>query len=258
MDGPSVAPFLRMQAAALGLGIETMTNSEPPFAESFFKLERASGFIRELEANLEAYRASNPAKAVAVDATVSPPTLKIEWAGTGLLPGAIIGDVIHNARTALDLMASELARRSGESDKDVYFPFANASDKLDQVIKNRNFDRAGQDAVKLLKAFKPYRGGNTALRALHDLDVQDKHKMLIVTSKRMNIQVAGSYNIDDPAQSDVAVVKFDVDYLFPEDGETFSGLNVIETLKELVQLVHGIIEAFSRLVELRSATTDQC
>jgi hypothetical protein len=234
-----------------------MTNSEPLFAESLFKLERAEGFIHELEANLEAYRASNPAKVAGIDSTVNPPTLKIEWAGTGLLPGAIIGDVIHNTRTALDLMASELVRRGGESDKDVYFPFANESDKLDQVIKNRNFDRAGQDAVDLLKTFKPYRGGNAALRALHDLDVQDKHKTLIVTSKRMNIGVAGAYDMDDPAKSNLAVVNFDVDYLFPDDAETFPGLNVIKTLKELVQLVHGIIEAFSRLVELRTAGESQ-
>ncbi len=36
--------------------------------------------------------------------------------------------------------------------------------------------RASPEAVRLLRSLKPYAGGNEALRAIHDLDIQDKHK----------------------------------------------------------------------------------
>ena len=43
----------------------------------------------------------------------------------------------------------------------------------------KNFDRAGPDAVRLLRTYRPCTGGNATLRALHDLDVQDKHQAFI-------------------------------------------------------------------------------
>jgi hypothetical protein len=48
------------------------------------------------------------------------------------------------------------------------------------MIKRRGFDKAGAAAVKLMTELQPYRGGNVALRAIHDLNIRDKHKMLIV------------------------------------------------------------------------------
>jgi hypothetical protein len=67
---------------------------------------------------------------------------------------------------------------SGESTKEVKFPFCDSPDKLDFFIKERKLSRAGPEVVALVKSLKPYKGGNTALRAIHDLDIRDKHEAL--------------------------------------------------------------------------------
>ncbi len=61
-----------------------------------------------------------------------------------MVPAAITGDAIHNLRTSLDLMASELARISKRPDNDVYFPFAVSADKFEHAIKSRHFDRVAK------------------------------------------------------------------------------------------------------------------
>lgn len=92
---------------------------------------------------------------------------------------AIIGDVIHNLRTALDLMACELVRLNGGDERNVYFPFAESEIALDEMVIRRRMDRASPEALALIKSVKPYHGGNEALRAVHDLDIIDKHQTLI-------------------------------------------------------------------------------
>jgi hypothetical protein len=200
-------------------------NPNPCFSPPAPKLTRAGQILQELEANPDSYRDSNPITASFVPNT-NPPAIDVHYAAVPQSAEAIIGDCVHNMRTAPDLMASELVRLNGGNDKDVCFPFAASGNKLEEAIKSRNFHKAGQGAVDLLKSFAPYRGGNENLRGLHDLD--------------------------DPALRHVTVTEADIDYIFPEDG-IFPGRNVIQTLKDLMQLVDGIIEAFARLVELRLA-----
>ena len=91
----------------------------------------------------------------------------------------IIGDAIHNLRSTLDILASDVVRLNGQSNQGVYFPFAQRAADLDRQIKDKKFNRAHPDAVKLLRSFKPYPEGNKLLRALHELDIQDKHQALI-------------------------------------------------------------------------------
>ena len=88
---------------------------------------------------------------------------------------AIFGDIVHNLRTALDLAASACVRANGKSDKGVFFPFCKEASELDAMIKRRNIDRAHPDVVSYIRSLAPYKGGNIALRAIHDLDVRDKH-----------------------------------------------------------------------------------
>src|SRR5438874_575713 len=48
---------------------------------------------------------------------------------------AIIGDVIHNLRAALDLMAVQVVRLNHQSDEDVYFPFSKSAARFDEAIQ---------------------------------------------------------------------------------------------------------------------------
>lgn len=76
-------------------------------------------------------------------------------------------------------MAVDAVALNGGNTKNVYFPFAEDANGLEEQIKKKNFDRASAAALKELRALKPYKGGNVALRGLHDLDVTDKHKLII-------------------------------------------------------------------------------
>ncbi|MFT6909601.1 MAG: hypothetical protein ACJAS1_006324, partial [Oleiphilaceae bacterium] len=113
----------------------------------------------------------------------------------------IIGDVIHNLRASLDLLATEAVAKSGGNPNNVYFPFGNDEAGLDEMIKNRHIDRAGNAVVALVKSFKPYKGGNTLLRALHDLDITDKHKSLIPVAHYAGIKNFQMANASGPMLS---------------------------------------------------------
>ena len=226
------------------------------FAASFLKLQRAEQFIDELAVERQRYLDSKPVTAQIIGAlfgedTKGRPRLRLHFAAIGLMPGAIIGDCLHNMRTALDLMASELARINGKSDGDVYFPFAPSADQLNAAISKRRFDKAGVDAVALLKQFAPYKGGNDALRAIHDLDIRDKHTALVPSAQKMTIDAHAEFNLDAVEKGSVKLVPRDMAYHFPDHLDVFGGKPVVETLKQLVQLVHGILKAFEALVRAR-------
>lgn len=131
------------------------------FRGPLLKLVRAGEQLEELNGEIAKYRASSPATYRAVggafegkiDATPVP------WFA------AIAGDIVHNLRAALDQAACELVRIRGGNVKNVYFPFSDSETRLDEAIKSKNFDRAGADAVALLKTLRPYKGGNEVLRA---------------------------------------------------------------------------------------------
>lgn len=161
--------------------------------------------------------------------------------------GAIVGDIVHNLRAALDLTACEMVRAAGESDKDVYFPSSRTADELNKAISGGHFHRAGPAAIELLRSVEPYKNG--PLRTLHDLDIHDKHRALIpqvlsAASPVMRMRDDdGSINptvMGDPtAASEVWLV-------FPADTGP-DGRELVPTLYGLVEVVEGVIEAFRSL-----------
>lgn len=214
------------------------------FRESKVKLKRALQFIDEVDAGLQAYDASDP-----ISARFEGASLKIDIKEIDPNVLSALGDAIHNMRAALDLMASELARVNGKSDKDVHFPFANSKENFPDQIRSKNFDRAGDDVVALVKTFEPYSDGNKILRAIHDLDIRDKHRNIIVTRRTTN-NLQLSYRLDKGPNPPVSVSASNVHEFL--DG-ALAGQPIITTLKDLVRLVNGIIEAFTDMVEQRHA-----
>jgi hypothetical protein len=62
-------------------------------------------------------------------------------------------------------MASEMARLRGESDRNVYFPFAESAEHFDKAIKSKNSIKQGKMPSRL------------PLRALHDLDIRTSTRL---------------------------------------------------------------------------------
>lgn len=214
------------------------------FRASKVKLRRALRFIDEVETGLRAYDSSNPISA-RWDWSGKEPSIKIFFKEIDPDVLAALGDAVHNMRTALDLMASELVRINGKSDKNVCFPFANSKEKFSDQIKSKNFYKAGNDAVALLEKFEPYPEGNKMLRAIHDLDIQDKHSAILVT-QRTTKDLKLSYKLDE-GPNPIITASGSNTHEFLDSPLT--GKPLIATLKYLVQLVDGIIEEFARMVE---------
>ena len=106
------------------------------FIDSTLKLNRAKDLIKDLRDSLDR------------DLKIHPPKTKIEkpidnsisFEVSYNLPrqnSAILGDIIHNLRSSLDLMAVELVRHKGGKTKDVYFPFSHSETDFNKMINRK-------------------------------------------------------------------------------------------------------------------------
>lgn len=114
----------------------------------------------------------------------------------------IIGDLIHNLRSALDhtywACTEKFAKSDGEK-RNIQFPIASSEKSLKESVMPGLPSRVSESFARALESIKPYREeGNRALCLIHDLDVMDKHKLLIptgnftkITSAAIQCQVPG-------------------------------------------------------------------
>jgi hypothetical protein len=222
-----------------------------PFEASRLKITRARQHLaslvdlttQHLAANpptVESYYAPGPQGGTILSVIVvtkSPPPLY----------GAVVGDIAHNLRAALDLMAVDLVHLRAGNTKGVYFPFCDVPSDLEEMIKRKNFHRAGEAAGELLRDIKPYRGGNVALRALHDLDVQDKHRSLIPNSNYASTpEITTDWSSGELMLRLVEGSEPKVHFVFPDDS-ALAGSEIVETLEGLAQLVERTVQAFAAL-----------
>lgn len=155
-----------------------------PFEASKLKLERAAEHLQDFDRAAAAYLNSKPCAIIVELFRGLEQTGTQSWNARIRKPvpirfSTLIGDLVHNLRTALDLLVCDLVRINGKSAKQVYFPFCASAADLPHAIRERKIHRAGPDIVAAIENLKPYTGGNIALRAIHDLDVTDKHHALL-------------------------------------------------------------------------------
>jgi hypothetical protein len=200
-------------------------------------------------------------------------TIPLEW-------GAIVGDCIHNLRSALDLLANDLVRdNGGTTTKYTAFPIGSNKTYFHSsgITKVKGASAA---AIKLIERLKPYQGGNKTLLRLHEIDIADKHLLLIPVAAahgdfgfRHELVING---VDQSPPSPWYITKA-TDRKFPlkngdeliayqrrignfEDktdfhfafeiafgeGQIFDGDAVIPTLHQLIQFTERLIDIFAR------------
>jgi hypothetical protein len=112
----------------------------------------------------------------------NPESNKREWWAScdtaALAPISLtLGDGLHNLRCALDHIYRQLVIAHGHA-AGGNFPFkvdARGYKKQRQKVKQA----VGTQALAVVDSLKPYQGGNELLWALHHLDTQDKHNLLV-------------------------------------------------------------------------------
>lgn len=94
----------------------------------------------------------------------------------------IVGDGIHNLRSALDHAWFELIGKllPDRINKHTKFPIRNTIEELNAAFKSHSIDTVHPGLSEFVRDdIKPYLTGNDMLVFLHDLDIIDKHRFLI-------------------------------------------------------------------------------
>ncbi len=94
----------------------------------------------------------------------------------------IIGDAIHNLRSALDLTVYPMVSNKTKVTQSIQFPWASSFEKLDSTIKSRQMVLAGPKVVDAIKSLNPYKGGDKAIEAVHLMDIIDKHHLILTAA----------------------------------------------------------------------------
>ncbi|CAA2157067.1 hypothetical protein MBRA_02484 [Methylobacterium brachiatum] len=189
-------------------------------------------------------------------------TIPIEWS-------SIIGDIIHNLRSSLDLMVCDVFRLTKGNPQDigyVQYPFSRDKDRLHQQIRDRRLGRIGKEFTEVIEATAPYKDGNRGLRAIHDLDVLDKHQMLVPTVSIVEIDWPVPVKDSEKFVTKVAndgqrivmfpkgftnlpygtQIKADFSIIFAE-GTAFEGSYVIKQLRSCLSSIDAILGLFKRV-----------
>ena len=243
-----------------------MINIDRLFIGSELKIERANKHIADLKTLTEGVVNGDSCRLhIEKDGKTGNDTLKIDSIKP-LPPDAvlIIGDAVHKLHTALDLMMSEIVR---DPDRYTRFPFFETRQEVVGQMDSGKIKAAGHEICDLImNTIKPYRGGNDTLYGLHDLDIVDKHRRLIVILDVVSITIDAE---DENGKLPVELVarigpngllnagfgsgKLHIkNYEQPildirfGSGEIFAGDSVIETLNKLSQLVSGVVHAIEQ------------
>ncbi|SRR5713101_3613824 len=174
----------------------------------------------------------------------------------------ILGDAVHNLRSALDYLACELVRSANVTPDHVYFPISNGVEqyKASSGGKTQGIPKAAKDEIDKMR---PYRGGNNGLWALHELDIIDKHRLLPTVSRTIGhwsvelSTTATSYTFAlSPILEEGHIIgsipgnhepdkrmSVTADISFGEP-DVIKGRPMIETLTQLANLVEAIVSHF--------------
>jgi hypothetical protein len=145
------------------------------------KVERAKHHFGDLQARYERFQDTKPYPAVRYDEPHTGDLIyRVKVSEQPPLPwSAIIGDCVHNLRSALDLLVCEMVRARGKRvTDDTGFPIFKSADVFESDHA-RKVQGVPKVAVDLIKEAEPYQGANNPFWRLHKLDIADKHKLLV-------------------------------------------------------------------------------
>ena len=148
------------------------------------RIARANVHIKNIEAGIEAFMAQSPFQVI-TERGIEPGTVAGRpWSWVKLkltheFPdelGDTTAEAVDALRSALDHACFAVAKLAGEEDpKSTHFPFADDPAQLENVIK-RKCRNLPADFVDLLRAYKPWAGGNNLLWAFNKARAGNQHR----------------------------------------------------------------------------------
>jgi hypothetical protein len=186
----------------------------------------------------------------------------------------IIGEVIHNLRSALDHLTVILGELNCcANTRQIHFPVGRDKAHFELPETQKKIKALSPDAQSMIRGLKPYKGGNDLLWAMHECSLVDKHNSLIsvavsrqggpVGSLRLSTLQEGYNYISVPQwnafDKEAIVLTFPKGATVESDDslgiilslsfreiDVIKGKSVIATLKQFVDLTKNIVSAFER------------
>jgi len=244
------------------------------FEASRLKIRRAGHHVRELKAALETYCKSSFCR-IGVDAATKDGAPAVRMERTRELPGEIplmLGDAIHNLRSSLDLMACALVRSGGrQPTRFTRFPIELSREKFVATLDGGAIKAARPDLADfLVDTIRPYKGGDDALSNLNDLDLDERHKLIVpdiavvalhnvaVKSEargaskigKLEIGPHGVFRVDE-ALGRVEITSYqDASFQALFDATSaYAGQPIVPTLHLLAQQVAGVVDSIQQAAE---------
>jgi hypothetical protein len=225
------------------------------------KVERAKENLREMEQIVYAAHGIIPGRKMRVKSKKRPPgQIHVYTVPFSALTAA--GDVVNNLRGALDHLLCQItmARRPRVTQKElrrVAFPICEDLDGYEKARKTC-VQFIGPDAMKVIDALKPYKGGNEALWRLNEINNTAKHRLLLTVEKIVICHAdwiaegpAGNfmYNFRRPQFSGVYARPRADDYILVSGKETLSKLRASRR-EALLPTLHCLVGAVDNLLSL--------
>jgi hypothetical protein len=150
------------------------------------KVAWANHHIADIESRIDGLK-----KCLMVTVHVNPDTgcefIKCDFADT--TQGTIVdelalrlGDAVHNLKCALDHAWFQTVNRLIPTEKweRAKFPVYPSADLLEDALRKLKIDISTPKFFKFISCeIQPYKGGNVAIRPIHELNIRDKHRLLI-------------------------------------------------------------------------------
>lgn len=159
------------------------------FESAKLKVEWANSHINQLDSTIRTYIQGKPYE-LRVDRDFSTGQDRLNCVVKTAAPktiSLIIGDIAHNLRSALDILANDVVERdsgtrgSSEARFPIYFDatgFNGGAKKL---------KGASADSLAIFERIQPYNTGKKTLRMLHELNIGDKHKLITPVAGFMTV-----------------------------------------------------------------------
>lgn len=174
------------------------------------KIQRADEHIRSLDSEITSFLKSDVYKIIGhTQEETKEHVLHVIGPPPPLRFSVIAGEVIHQCRSALDHLIWQLVLANhGTPDRRHEFPICDTPGKFKEACDRRKIKGISDTATDIIKSIQPYNNPKGfqwhPLWVLHDMDVTDKHKLLMVVIATASID--GSTLAINPGQPSVSIL----------------------------------------------------
>jgi hypothetical protein len=243
---------------------------ENPFANAILKIERANKHIADIDERLR-ISSDRYGPSLHIDMKTGEKFLHYHLTDRALRRdiALIVGDAVHNLQCALDIAwgAAVNVLHPHAVSRWLKFPLYRKRHQLESALtESRKIPPTSPLFDLIVNRVKCYEGGDTDLLAIHDLDVDDKHRLLIPmltvtgvqgvevehedgTITRYDIMLIppNSYRTAVPLESKIknhGEVRFEITF---REGTPLEGAEVIPTLKRFSWKALRIVRVLQRM-----------